>query len=271
MHFYTLSRALATQLGVSANPLRLAQFSYNLVSSIVSSVIPLAIRATQSKNKDTEAVREIVAMLNNRLYQARDAYYSAITLGMVQGCNGISLMLGFSNPWAIWLRKQCESAPIAVQGVYDLVLSLFVDVPFAKCICVDSAREGANFQRYAMDNCYYFAPDHLKPLVLGLIEADFILGDEQAAGGGSSLHSSCVAMVQFAKAGLTDSMKPWFQSQIAAATSMASSIDYLLSFAGGNDAGRYILSLPGIFLVGGLCWGSVESTWKHPQLCPLVP
>jgi hypothetical protein len=207
------------------------------VASVVSSVIPLAIRATQSKNKDTEAVREIVAMLNNRLYQARDAYYSAITLGMVQGCNGISLMLGFSNPWAIWLRKQCESAPVAVQGVYDLVLSLLVDVPFAKCICVDSAKEGANFNRYAMENCYFFAPDHLKPLVLGLVEADFVIGGEEYAGRGG-LHSSCVAMVQFAKSGLTDSMKPWFESQIATSAAMASSIDYLLSFAGGNDAGR---------------------------------
>ena len=77
------SRALATELGISANPLRLAQFSFNLVSSIVSSIIPLAIRATKN-SKDREAVREIVAMLNNRFYQARDAYYSSITLGMIQ-------------------------------------------------------------------------------------------------------------------------------------------------------------------------------------------
>lgn len=76
-------RALATDLGISANPLRLAQFSYNLVSSIVSSVIPLAIRATRNPD-DKEAVREILAMLNNRLYQARNAYYSSVTLGMIQ-------------------------------------------------------------------------------------------------------------------------------------------------------------------------------------------
>ena len=80
-----MSRAIATQLGISANPMRLAQFSYNLVSSIVASVIPLAIRATQNP-LDTEASREILAMLNNRVYQARDAYYSSITLGMIQVC-----------------------------------------------------------------------------------------------------------------------------------------------------------------------------------------
>lgn len=59
-------------------------------------------------------------------------------------------MLGYTNPWEIMIRKQCKSVPIAVQGVYDLVMSLLVDVPFAKCICVDAAARGANFERYAM-------------------------------------------------------------------------------------------------------------------------
>lgn len=56
-------------------------------------------------------------------------------------------MLGYSNPWATLLRKQCEASPVAIQGLYDLVLSLLVDVPFAKCMCVDAAEKGSNFQR----------------------------------------------------------------------------------------------------------------------------
>lgn len=79
-------------------------------------------------------------------------------------------MLGYTNPWAVLIRKQCEAVPVAVQGVYDLAMSLLVDVPFAKCICVDAATRGSNFERYAMDNCYFFAPTHLKPVILGLIE-----------------------------------------------------------------------------------------------------
>ena len=115
----------------------MAQFSYNLVTSIVAEIIPLAIRAGKD-SRDKEAIREILAVFNNKLYQARDAYYGAVTVGMIQGCNSVGLMLGYSNPWALWIRKQCEIGPLAIQGVYDLVLSLMVDVPFAKCICVDS-------------------------------------------------------------------------------------------------------------------------------------
>lgn len=76
-------KAMANELAISANPLRMAQFSYDLVSSIVADIIPLAIRATHD-SRDREAVREILAVFNNKIYQARDAYYGAITLGMMQ-------------------------------------------------------------------------------------------------------------------------------------------------------------------------------------------
>ena len=139
-------------------------------------------------------------------------------------------MLGYTNPWATLLRKQCEAYPVMIQGVYDLALSLLVDVPFAKCMCVDAASKGANFQRYAMDNCYYFAPTHMKPTILGLIE-------NAATGSSAAVHLSCMAMAQFAKDGLTNSMQPWFDAQFKSTAALASSLDYLLSFVQ-DDAGR---------------------------------
>jgi hypothetical protein len=108
------------------------------VASVITSIIPLSIHLGKNP-KDVDASRQMLAMFNNKLYQARDAYYTSVTLGMVQGCNGASLMLGYTNPWAVLVWKQCEAAPIAVQGLYDMALSLMVDVPFAKCMCVDAA------------------------------------------------------------------------------------------------------------------------------------
>jgi hypothetical protein len=49
-----------------------------------------------------------------------------------------------------------------------------------------------------VDNCYFFAPDHLKPLMLALLE-NGVRGLGQDA--------SCLAMVNYAKAGLSDSMQ----------------------------------------------------------------
>lgn len=87
-----------------------------------------------------------------------------------------------------------------------------------------------NLGRYAMDNCYYFAPTHLKPAMLGIIE-------NARTASPASMHQSCVAMVEFAKSGLTTSMQPWFDSQFKSAQALASSVDYLLSFIS-KDAGR---------------------------------
>ena len=85
---------MANELAISMNPMRLAQFSWNLLASTIAGIIPLSIRATRNPN-DKEASREILAMLNNKLYQARDSYYAAITLGMVQGDEKIFMKKNF--------------------------------------------------------------------------------------------------------------------------------------------------------------------------------
>jgi hypothetical protein len=78
--------AMANEIAISANPMRMAQFTYNLVATTISDILPLAVRAGKdSRNK--EVIREILAVFNNKIYQARDAYYGSITLGMIQVLN----------------------------------------------------------------------------------------------------------------------------------------------------------------------------------------
>jgi hypothetical protein len=73
----------SSSLMVSSNPVRMAQFSYQLVTGCVSDIIPLSIRI-QRNNRDTDAVRELVTLFMNRLHQARDAYYQSVTIGVLQ-------------------------------------------------------------------------------------------------------------------------------------------------------------------------------------------
>lgn len=150
---------------------------------------------------------------------------------MLQGCNGLSLMIGFTNPWAILVRKQCEAGPVAMQGVYELVMSIAIDVPFAKCACVDAARAGSGFHKYMMDNCYYFAPTHLKPMVLALVE--------RSVNNIAGIDAVCTAMVEYAGKEVSDSMQPWFTVQFQGAEQIASSVDYLLKIVD-DDSGRCV-------------------------------
>lgn len=49
------------------------------------------------------------------------------------------------------MRKQCEASTLVVQGAYDLAMALVINAPFAKCMCVDAATRGSNFECYAID------------------------------------------------------------------------------------------------------------------------
>jgi hypothetical protein len=73
----------SSSLLVASNPVKMAQFSYQLVTGCISDIIPLAIRIQRNK-KDAEAVRELVALFTNRLFQARDGYYQSVTKGVLQ-------------------------------------------------------------------------------------------------------------------------------------------------------------------------------------------
>jgi hypothetical protein len=136
-------------------------------------------------------------------------------------------MIGFDNLWAVLLRKQCEAVPLSLIGLYDLVLAVAVDVPIAKCMCIDARKDG-NFIKNAMDKCYYFVPTHMKPLVLSLIENAYSFGDQQKA---------CDLLVTYAHTNVKNSMNPWFDKQFQATDALASSFDYLLRFFD-QDAGR---------------------------------
>jgi hypothetical protein len=215
------NRLQVFSMQLKVNPLRMFQFSYNLVTGGIVDLIPLFIRADLSDGRDTHAARQILQVFTNRLYIARDDYYQSVTQTMRAGCGALSLMVGYNNPWGILLRKQCEAVPHLMQGLLDLLLSLLVNVPFAKCVCVDA--RGSNFVQYAMDNCYFFAPPVMKPDILALVQRFGMdpNNDEQ--------YQLCGSMVQTTADAFKDSMQPFITAQTEAIDQTAPAMDSLLS------------------------------------------
>ena len=105
---------------VTVNPLRVARFSYRLITGAISDAIPIAIRINRDKSagirpQDSTATRELIRVLINRLYESKVNYRKDITDSLMQGCSGLSLMLGYSGPWAALLRMQCEASALAME------------------------------------------------------------------------------------------------------------------------------------------------------------
>lgn len=95
---------------------------------------------------------------------------------------------------------------------------------------MDSAAAGANFEKYAVDNCLYFAPRHLKPLMLGMIQDAVLDGSE-------GVQLACRAMTEYASQSVADSAKPFFVKQLQATENIASTFDNLLARVD-PDAGK---------------------------------
>lgn len=142
--------------------------------------------------------------------------------GALQGCNGLSLMMGYTNPWAAMVRKQCESSVALVQGFYQIVLSMLIYVPFTKCMCVDAAKGGTlSFAQYSIENCYFFAPDSMKPMMLDTIQ-DALRSTSQGG-----VQGACTAMMQHTTDKLSSSMDDYFTLQFQTTQQLASSLDFL--------------------------------------------
>jgi hypothetical protein len=70
-------------LAVTSNPVKMAQFSYQLVVGCITDIIPLAIRVDRNPS-DIDAIRALLLLFMNRVFQARDAYYQSITQGVMK-------------------------------------------------------------------------------------------------------------------------------------------------------------------------------------------
>ena len=106
------------------------------------------------------------------------------------------------------------------------MLAVLVDVPFAKCMCVDAGMQGANFENYAMENCFYFAPDSMKPTMLMMIQRAIAYDSS----GENGVDRMCSDLTNATAAKMSDSMRPYFAKQLLANEQISSSVDSLISF-----------------------------------------
>lgn len=189
-------------ISITASPLLMAKYTYLLVSGWVSKILPILLGA--SSISAPSVAREILHVMSNHLFDSRKDFETLVIQSMHRGCSGMSLMMGYSNPWAVFVRKQCETIPAGINGTLTVLLSVTVVIPFVECICVGAPGAAVSFERYAMDNCYYFAPTYLKGFVLKVIEG---------ARNGGGVKPACRAMVDLAKADMAGAFQPWFTSQ----------------------------------------------------------
>lgn len=202
---------------LASSTLGWARFGYTCLAKIV-----VTITQNVLLNQPVGAGRAWRIIVNT-LDEMREVYDGTVVENLRQSCAGISLMLGLTNPWAVFIYQQCMAANTVVSASLDLFLSLFNLAPFAQCMCKGSA--GKVFGDYAMTNCVPQASTRLRPTLIYMVQSSNYIstGEPQAS-------TLCTKMLAYTKSEIVGSVQPWFDAQFASMDALAASLDYVLSW-----------------------------------------
>ena len=72
------------------------------------------------------------------MYDKKEQFDRVVADNMHRACTGVSLALGYTNPWARIIRTQCDAWASVPSGLLQFINVFLVDTPTAKCLCKDA-------------------------------------------------------------------------------------------------------------------------------------
>ena len=190
---------------VTGTPVAWTNFFYHFVVDLIYRIV----RATTNGARPE-------SVFYATMYDFQGQFEQIVESNVKKACTGLSLTFGYTNPWALIIRHQCDSWASVPSGVLRFLSVFLVDIPTAKCLCKDSL--GNNFVRYATDTCFANAPNQAKPALRKMIDAGQDLDTINA----------CDLIIAHVQNQMASSLQPFFDKQYEAADNMGSSLDYLL-------------------------------------------
>jgi hypothetical protein len=151
------------------------------------------------------------------VYDLRPYFKTSVSDRASAACLGIEQMFGGYNPWGRLVYHQCMAAPILMEGLMDLFVGIFIDVPTIKCVCKDSA--GHTLTDFARQECVPKAPASVRGVLLGMIAAAEGTGQQSLL---------CPAVTTYVRKSLSNSVEPWFGQLYSTLDALGDSIDYAL-------------------------------------------
>jgi len=161
------------------------------------------------------------------LYDLRDEYTATVTSRMRLACGGLKLIFGVDSPWAGLLYHQCAAGAELTDGVFRLVLDIFVQIPMAKCVCKDVA--GQAVSAFVTQRCAPSLPVSLVPTLYSIAN--------ELSGTVPIRAMACERVLDSVKTAIAGSLDPWFENLYASLDALGSSVDYATAVYD-DDAGR---------------------------------
>lgn len=116
---------------VIGNPMAWADFVYHFIVDLIYRIIR-AVHAPPESRVRPEAIFYLT------MYDFKQQFDQIVSASTHRACAGLSLALGYTNPWARIIRTQCDAWASVPSGLLQFVNVFLVDVPAAKCLCKDA-------------------------------------------------------------------------------------------------------------------------------------
>lgn len=114
-------------LPIFYSPIALANFVYHFLVDLVYRIVRASFTG-----------EDPVAVFYQTMYNFEERFNKGVTLRAKRACTGISLALGYTNPWALLVRYQCEAWSGIPSNILAFLNVFLIDIPAAKCICKDA-------------------------------------------------------------------------------------------------------------------------------------
>ena len=226
---------------VSAPSIAWAQFTYKASLPIVLDILGTA------KQSGTFSVTPVWMHLND----ASDLFENIVQSRIARACLGLRVMLGYSGSLGKALYYNCMAGQQMLNGMMSMSMSVLVDVPLYRCLCVNAA--GTDYADFVQQNCMALVPPSRKGFW------QLTMSRVASAQGMQSVCTDYSAAIETKMYGAFDE---WKRQALFSAQSVASLLDDLFAPSKNGYSGtcQNTVSNPGAFVLTPL-------PLSHYQIC----
>lgn len=237
-----VSGGLMSGMSVGVAPIAMAEYMHRVVTRMIDRVIvtwkreklsldnPFTLEGkTLSFKRLSQTRRTFLTITGNMTIvwydSLRTDYNDLVSNRMRRSCSGLSLMMGYTNTYAQFIRHWCLAGVEFSTGVMSALGSLLVEVPLTVCVCVRSNQH--SFMPFLRDVCAPETSPSLRNFVAAMMtwENDIYVSqdlDKQAV-----MQQVCSTTMHAFEDSLLNAFNRWAEEHTEAARHTISLLDYL--------------------------------------------
>ncbi len=225
-------------LNIAASPIAYAEYFYRVFTRVVDRIAVLS--RTVVRNYLEEETRTVTGAsvwynISTIFYESiREDWEELISVRTRRACAGLSLMVGYTNPWARFLRHWCLAGTEFTSATMKGVGSFLVEVPLVVCVCIDSNEH--NFNNYMRERCIPETAPSLRPMIVTMLSWANDLFVEGTFDKQQLMKSVCNDTLNAFEDNLLNLFSPWALQHREAAAASIELFDYLGVLLGQDSA-----------------------------------